>query len=604
MKFICLLILLLVPPVLALPEQLSIARRWNELLLQAIRSDFARPPIHARNLYHVSAAMWDAWAVYDDTAIPVFAKERQYADDVEAARHEAISYAAYRVLYRRYQVSPGAYLSLPSFDELLTELGYDYRFTEREGNHPAAVGNRIAKLILDYGYQDGADELGTYAFELDYRSVNPPLVVSESGVGELTDPNRWQPLSLRLFVDQAGRVQAGKVQRFIGSHWGTVTPFALPSINGDRSFGVYHDPGNPPFLESSSDTEYRDAFVDVLRYASTLDPDDDVLIDISPRSIGNNSLGTIDGTGYDKNPITGQPYPLNIVKRGDWARVIAEFWADGPDSETPPGHWNTIANYVNDHPALDRRIAGKGPTIDSLEWDVKLYLALNGAVHDAAICAWGLKGHYDYVRPITAIRYMASLGQSSFPEQPNYHPNGISIQPGLVELITQDSSKSNERHHHLTEHIGEIAVYSWLGKPSDSSEYSGVGWILGVKWVPYQRDTFVTPPFAGYVSGHSTFSRAAAEVLSRFTGSKFYPGGIGEFNAPQHEFLAFESGPSEALTLQWATYYDSADEAAISRLYGGIHPRIDDIPGRIIGSQIGATAYERALDFYKGSGHN
>ena len=165
-------------------------------MLQAIRNDFARPPIHARNLYHVSAAMWDAWAVYDDTAEPIFLKERIQAEDVEAARHEAISYAAYRVLYRRYQISPGAYVSLPSFDDLLTELGYNYRITEREGNSPAAVGNRIAKLILDQGYDDGADELGSYAFEFDYRPVNPPLVVANSGAGELADPNRWQPLSL------------------------------------------------------------------------------------------------------------------------------------------------------------------------------------------------------------------------------------------------------------------------------------------------------------------------------------------------------------------------------------------------------------------------
>ena len=98
--------------------------------------------------------------------------------------------------------------------------------------------------------------------------------------------------------------------------------------------------------------------------------------------------------------------------------MIAEFWADGPDSETPPGHWNTLANYVTDHPLLERRLGGEGPVLDPLEWDVKLYLALNGAVHDAAICAWGLKGHYDYVRPITAIRHMAGLGQSPDPELP------------------------------------------------------------------------------------------------------------------------------------------------------------------------------------------
>ena len=587
------------------PEGRSVARLWNEALLDATRNDFARPPIHARNLYHVSAAMWDAWAVYDATAEPIFLDERLRADDVAAARREAISYAAYRVLYRRYQISPGAYVSLPAFDDLLTELGYDYRVTELTGASPAAVGNRIAKLILDHGYDDGADELGSYAFEFDYRAANPPLVVTNSGAGELADPNRWQPLSLRLFVDQAGRVQPGRVQRFIGSHWGSVASFALPAASPGSGMadaaGVFHDPGPPPYLGGEHGAEYRDGFAEVLRYAAALDPDDGVLIDISPGARGGNSLGANDGRGHAVNPVTGQPYRPNLVKRGDWARVIAEFWADGPDSETPPGHWNSLANYVTDHPLLERRFGGEGPLLDPLEWDVKLYLALNGAVHDAAICAWGLKGHYDYVRPITAIRHMAGLGQSTDPELPSYHPRGLPLTPGLVEPITAASAAPGARHAHLAEHVGEIAVYSWLGKPEDPGGYTGVGWLLGVDWIPYQRDTFVTPPFAGYVSGHSTFSRAAAEVLALFTGSEYFPGGLGEFVAPKHDFLVFESGPSETLTLQWATYYDASDEAGISRLYGGIHPRMDDLPGRRIGSRVGRDAFARARSHFAGS---
>src|SRR5439155_1431135 len=81
-------------------------------------------------------------------------------------------------------------------------------------------------------------------------------------------------------------------------------------------------------------------------------------------------------------------------------------------------HWNVIANDASDSilasPAK-LRIGGHGPVVDRLQWDVKLYLALNGAVHNAAIVAWGLKGKYDSVRPITLIRYMGGLGQSSRP---------------------------------------------------------------------------------------------------------------------------------------------------------------------------------------------
>ena len=100
----------------------------------------------------------------------------------------------------------------------------------------------------------------------------------------------------------------------------------------------------------------------------------------------------------------------------------------------------------------------------------------------------------------------------------------------------------------------------------------------------------MTPPFAGYVSGHSTFSRAAAELMTLFTGDEYFPGGVGEFFAPSNEFLVFEDGPSVDVTLQWATYRDASDETSISRIYGGIHPTADDIPGRLMGSVIGPAA--------------
>ena len=83
-------------------------------------------------------------------------------------------------------------------------------------------------------------------------------------------------------------------------------------------------------------------------------------MDIGPAARGGNALGANDGRGHALNPVTGRPYAANLVKRGDWARVIAEFWADGPDSETPPGHWNTLANYVTDHPEQRRLLGGTG----------------------------------------------------------------------------------------------------------------------------------------------------------------------------------------------------------------------------------------------------
>jgi len=465
-----------------------------------------------------------------------------------------------------------------------------------EGDSPAALGNRIAAAVIDYGQGDGSLEQQRYV-DTEYRAVNEPMVVAEPGAN-MRDPNRWQPLALTQLIAQNGLPIPGNVQRFIGPHWGRVKAFALPASPD----GLPIDPGPPPLLGNGpADAAFKRQAVDLIRLSSYLDPGDGVKIDVGPGAFGDNSLGTNDGDGHDENPATGQPYAPNRVLRGNFGRVLAEFWADGPNSETPPGHWNTVANDVSDSPGFAFRIGGEGPEVDRLEWDVKLYFALNGAVHDAAVAAWGVKGFYDSVRPISMIRYMGGKGQSTDPGGPAYDPDGLPLVPGLVEVITARSSAPGERHERLAGHVSEIAIRTWRGSPQDpASDSSGVGWIRAVEWVPYQAPTFVTPAFAGYVSGHSTFSRAAAELLTAFTGDPYFPGGIFEWNVPAGG-LNIEAGPTRPVTLQWATYFDAADSAGISRLFMGIHIAADDLEGRKIGSVCGKEAWALALRYFEGS---
>lgn len=576
----------------------SVARLWNEAVLAAIRSDFPAPTIHARNLYHSSAAMWDAWAAYDSTARGVFVDEQRTADDVAAEREEAMSFAAYRVLVERYLRSPRAEIAVTQLDDLMDDLCYDRSITTSQGDSPAAFGNRIAETVLEFGLTDGSNESGGYV--ADYSSVNPPLVVDRPGT-EMNDPNRWQPLELQVMEAQNGIALEETVQTFVGPNWGGVTSFALPDADAD---GLTVDPGPPPNLgDPATDGDFKSAVNEVIRYSATLDPSSDAVIDLSPAVRGNRELGSYESIGHPVNPVTGEPYEPNEVTLGDYGRVVAEYWADGPMSETPPGHWNSIANAAVDDLARlgPLQIAGAGPEVDRLEYDVKLYLALNGAVHDAAIAAWGAKGHYDYVRPISMIRYMGGLGQSTDPDVASFDPQGLVLEDGLVEVITEASSAAGQRHEMLAEHVGEIAVRAWRGEPDDiENDVGGVGWIRAVEWVPYQRSTFVTPAFAGYVSGHSAFSRAAADVLTEITGSAFFPGGMGEWPVEVNG-LEFEAGPSQVVTLQWATYQDASDEAGVSRLYGGIHVRADDLEGRVIGARIGAAAWELAQTYYDGA---
>ncbi|WP_051229606.1 FG-GAP-like repeat-containing protein [Psychroserpens burtonensis] len=623
-----------------LPEDFSIARLWNEVLLAAIRKDFARPTIHARNLFHTSVAMYDIWAIYDEAAKPYLIGntvnnfstellEFSPLESIEESQKKAISYAMYRLLSYRFQNSPNAEESQRLFDLVMEQLGYETAFaisTLYQFGNATALGNYVAEAIINYGNGDGSRELDFFN-NAYYASVNEPLGPAVATTTLMNDPNRWQPLALDTFIDQSGNLIDGTVIEFLSPEWGNVYPFAMSAEdhvtyqrNGD-AFKVYNDPSDPPYLNVSSDDESSDAyklgFSMVSIWGSHLDPNDNVLWDISPAAIGNTDINEFPinysdypnfyniieggdiGPGHAVNPVTGQAYESQLVPRGDYTRVLAEFWADGPDSETPPGHWFTILNYVNEHPQLEKKFEGEGVILDDLEWDVKAYFILGGAMHDSAISAWSVKGWYDYLRPISAIRNMAVLGQSTDETRDNYNIAGIPLLEGYVEVVGVNDALVGEEGVNF----GKVKLYTWRGPDyidDQASDIAGVGWILAENWWPYQRPTFVTPPFAGYVSGHSTYSRAASEVLTKITGSAFFPGGLGEFTAKQNDFLVFEQGPSVDVKLQWATYRDASDQTSLSRIWGGIHPPADDIPGRLIGEKVADDAFDFAVPYFRG----
>jgi hypothetical protein len=207
-----------------------------------------------------------------------------------------------------------------------------------------------------------------------------------------------------------------------------------------------------------------------------------------------------------------------------------------------------------------------------------------------------VKRCYNGWRPISAIRYCGGLGQSSDPGLPSYHTNGLPLVTNLIELVTDDTVASG-RHAGLTP--GKIAVFTWPGQPEfPDTDTSGVRWVHAEDWITYQKKTFVTPAFPGYISGHSTFSRAAAEVMTAFTGSKWFPNGLGSYTITH---LIDEAGPTQPVTLQWASYYDAADQVGLSRIWGGIHPPVDDFAGRRVGSEVGISAWELARKFFDGS---
>ena len=161
----------------------------------------------------------------------------------------------------------------------------------------------------------------------------------------MNDPNRWQPLQLEQMISQNGIPVENGVQQAVGPHWGHVLGFGIPD---GGAAGVPIDPGPPPRLGDPATgpglqgpgrrghpATAACSTPAVGRRRSTS----------RPAPVGGNTLGTNDGTGHPVNPATGQPYAAGRSSSvGDFARALTEFWADGPKSETPPGHWNVIAN--------------------------------------------------------------------------------------------------------------------------------------------------------------------------------------------------------------------------------------------------------------------
>ncbi len=651
-------------------QTMSVARKWNETQLACIRLSRARPTIHALHLKRMGIAMYDAWAAYDEIARPYMLGQTHgnftcpfqgvpavSPEEIEAYRHQAISYAAYTYLKDHYPPQAGSPASLTAINSLLDatmiELGYDIDFwsIDYSSGNPAALGVYIAHQLDEWGFVDGSNEQDDYENQI-YDTENMEMNPNFSGNPGAIYPNQWQSIDLAVCTDQAGNnipCNGNETIQAISHDWGWVHPFSLDSCQlsyherGGIDWPIYLDPGEPPYLESTEylPSEMLGPNVNMFKYGflTTLmwhwfhNNPDAGMIDTSPNNIGNLNYvlnptlpgeqgpedlpasmneyvdfynlftGQVPDPGYDENPITDSAYAEQLVPMGDYSRAIAQYWADGPKSETPPGHWFVILNEVADALPERRWRGGNNPIIPDLEWDVKSYFTLGGGVHDAAVACWSAKGAYDYTRPIYAIRTMAEFGQCTYPDSVNYHVNGLPLIDGYIELVTQEDI-DNPNLNFDTQDLDEVKIKTWLGPygfaPTDTTWQGtledGNGWKLALDWWTYQVASFVTPPFAGYYSGHSTYSRTAAEILTQITGDPFFPGGMFEY-VVDTLFADTLHYPTAPVHLQWATYRDAADQCSISRIFGGLHPPQDDIPGRQVGLIIGNQVVDYAERF-------
>ena len=466
----------------------NVVLRWNQALLQGVRESKLGPPMVARALAIAHTCAYDAWAAYDGSAVGTRfgdrlrrpARERRLANKIEA-----LSYATYRAAVDLFPDSRSS-----TFDPLMAELGLDPTDNSTDTGLPRGIGNVAAEAVLTFRHRDGANQLGDepggrsgvpYSDTTGYTPVNGAMDTRlPLDATTVHDPNRWQPLT---YVDASGRLVTPS---FLGAHWQHVRPFSIDSAAGLRPTG------GPARLGSA---DFRTQALELVELSASL---------------------------------------------SDEQKVIAEYWADGPRSELPPGHWNLFAQQVA---YRDR----SGSSEHDLDLAVKLFFALTNAIFDAGCCAWDSKVAFDSVRPITAIRWL-------FRDQ---------------------------------------QITAWGGPGLGSRA------IPGESWFPYQPTTFPTPPFAEYTSGHSTFSAAGAEILRLFTGSDRFGGSV---TIPRGS-SRIEPGltPSSDVTLTWDTFSDAAAQAGVSRRYGGIHFALADLEGRATGRLVARQCWATAQTYFAGT---
>jgi hypothetical protein len=437
----------------------------------------------ARALAIGHTCMFDAWAAYDSKAVGTMyggSLRRPAKEATDANKDKAISFAAYRAALDLFASDQATV-----FDPLMTALGYDPSDNSTDVTTPSGIGNVTCAAVLSFRHEDGSNQLGDapgsngkpYSDYTGFVAANAPSTVPVVK-GTITDPNHWQPLQYfdvtNTFVTQG----------FLGAQWYLVIPFALTSGSEYESFLSTTPPfqyGDPNYTSQSS-----------------------TLVQIS-------------------------------ASLTDTQKMIAEYWKDGPHSETPPGHWclhgqylSTLYNHTRDQ-------------------DVKMFFALTNATFDASIAAWDSKHFWNSIRPVSAIPYLFS----------------------------------------------GTKMFMWGGP------FKGKVFQDGGLWIPYQPSNFPTPPFPSFMSGHSTFSKAAAEALKRFTNSDNF--GFSVSFAPGSSVIEPGSVPATTITLTFPTLTAASDQAGLSRRYGGIHFYDDDIPARQVGVMVGDQAFNKAQTYWKGT---
>ena len=514
---------------------------WDQILQSIIVETGGGPTNAARAFSMMHTAIYDAHASFDPfaqrVAIDLQADNLDLSgrSDISGAQvEEAMHIAAHTVLLRLYPEHQ------MKFDQVLSErLGQDMHddglvFTVAIDAAEDVLGPR---LVEEAQLQEMSG--GIYA----------PVNTTNLSEGRI-DIARWTP-------EKQGKLSPTPeaLQTFLTPELSLAEGFALPETPTGQTDTLLTRPDGPePFFVSDQV---------------------DAVLDFQARTVTLSSPTNIDGVFFEAGstvpvskgligPVINPAFIAQseaIVQTSaaltEDQKLIAEFWEDGPGTSFPPGAWMTIAQYVSQRDGHDAAT------------DAQLFMTMGNAMFDAAIATWDAKVHFDYARPVTVIRDLGYLG--------------LIGEMGIDEL---------------TKETGHV-VQAFGGVDPDTGTSLGTRTILAENFLTYQLPGGeLSPPFAEYTSGHSTFSAAGAAVLRAFTGSDNF----GAHIAVPPKTSAFDAAlPGDVYNFQWDTFTDAAVDGGASRIYGGIHFSDGNLDGLSMGDVIGRNAFEVATDFASGN---
>jgi hypothetical protein len=184
--------------------------------------------------------------------------------------------------------------------------------------------------------------------------------------------------------------------------------------------------------------------------------------------------------------------------------AIAQFWANGPGTSTPPGHWNIVADIVSQTQG------------NSLEDNARLFAMLNVAMADAGISSWDAKYEHDMWRPITAIREAETDGNAATAEDAAW-----------TSLLTTPAFPTYTSGHSTFSGAGAAVMKAFFGTdriafviPSESSEVADRSFR---SFTQAAEESGLSRIYGGI---HFSFDNMAGltsgEQIGRYVASKFF----------------------------------------------------------------------------------